>query len=105
MVPDEREQGQHSEGDPRRLASVAGELDEGDRTFVHVRDLLYGGSWQELECDLQDRLAGKPFVFKLATRIEEDLARIERLRALEQQHGVNLADVLSTHEGTDEVDT
>lgn len=42
--------------------------------------------------DLEARLAAKPYVFKLATRIEDDVVRIRRLREFEQGHGVNLKD-------------
>jgi hypothetical protein len=42
--------------------------------------------------DLRARLEGRPFIFKLATRISEDLERIERLRAFEDQQRVDLCD-------------
>ena len=66
-----------------------------DLTFLAVRDQLYGGSWQEVEDDLHARLSGKPYIFKLATRIEEDLERIECLRSFEQANGVDLRQVAS----------
>jgi hypothetical protein len=69
-------------------------LSPADRTFLAVRDELYGGSWEEIEQDLRARLAGKPYIFKLATTIEEDLARIARLRQFEVDHGVDLRRVL-----------
>jgi hypothetical protein len=42
--------------------------------------------------DLEARLAAKPYVFKLATRIEDDIVRIRKLREFEQKHRVNLKD-------------
>ena len=42
--------------------------------------------------DLEARLGARPYVFKLATRIEDDLVRIRKLRDFEQQHHVNLKD-------------
>jgi hypothetical protein len=45
--------------------------------------------------DLQARLEGGPYIFKLASRIEDDLERIEQLRAFEQAHGVDLADYVT----------
>ena len=42
--------------------------------------------------DLQARLAAKPYVFKLATRIEDDVVRIRKLREFEQQYRLNLKD-------------
>lgn len=65
-----------------------------DRVLLDVRDELYGGTWDELERDLRARLAGKPYIFKLASRIEDDLKRIERLRGYEVEHGVDLRAVV-----------
>jgi hypothetical protein len=42
--------------------------------------------------DLRNRLAGKPYIFKLATRIKDDIERIERMREFERQAHVDLAD-------------
>ncbi|MEM7166436.1 MAG: hypothetical protein AAF581_13305 [Planctomycetota bacterium] len=63
-----------------------------------LRDELYDGSWDEMKRDLEDRRDGKPFIFKLVNRIEEDLARIERLAGFEDKHGVNLSDFLDAEE-------
>ncbi len=63
-----------------------------ERTLVVIRDELYGGLWDEMVKDLEARLQAKPYVFKLATRIEDDLVRIRRLREFEQHHQVNLKD-------------
>lgn len=59
--------------------------------LLTLRDELYDGSWERMHNDLRDRLHGKPYVFKLVHRIEEDILRIDRLRAYEGEHGVNLA--------------
>jgi hypothetical protein len=53
---------------------------------------LYGGSWDPMLEDLKNRLTGKPYIFKLATRIKDDIERIERMRAFEKEHQVDLAD-------------
>jgi hypothetical protein len=37
-------------------------------------------------------LKGRPYIFKLVNRIEEDLERIETLRSYEDKHKVNLRD-------------
>ena len=42
--------------------------------------------------DLRNRLEGKPYIFKLAHRIQDDIARIEKLKTLEEDHNVKLAD-------------
>ncbi len=62
-----------------------------ERLLITLRDELYSGSWENLKQDLLDRLHGKPYIFKLSTRIEEDLKRIDKLERYEQEHGINLA--------------
>jgi hypothetical protein len=44
--------------------------------------------------DLKNRLTGKPYIFKLVNRIQQDMNAIERLRALEKEKGVNLRDLI-----------
>jgi hypothetical protein len=58
--------------------------------LLRLKESLYEGSWDEIVADLVARKEGKPYVFKLETRIEEDLARIEKLRAYERETGVDL---------------
>ena len=55
---------------------------------------LYEGNWDEMIADLKARLAGGPYIFKLANRIEDDLDRIERLRGFEKQHSVDLSEYI-----------
>ena len=55
-----------------------------------IRDFLYNGDWADVIKDLHSRKSGKPFVFKLNTRIDDDLIRIKRLRDYEKVHEVNL---------------
>ena len=57
-----------------------------------LRDELYGGSWDKMSQDLKDRLTGKPYIYKLVHRIEEDLVRIEKLQGYEQKHRIDLAE-------------
>ncbi len=65
-----------------------------DIQLLVLRDELYDGSWEDMRRDLEDRRDGKPFIFKLVNRIEEDLNRIERLSGYEEHHQVNLGDYL-----------
>ena len=81
--------------DPRAYLSSLS--DEAVQLLV-LRDELYDGSWAEMKRDLEDRRDGKPFIFKLVNRIEEDLARIEELAGFEEKNGVNLSDFLETEE-------
>jgi len=77
--------------DDRHNAFAAG-LSREDRLLMVLRDEIYGGSWDGLRQDLNARLELKPYVIKLATRIEDDLARIERLAGYEQEHSIDLKD-------------
>ena len=62
--------------------------------MLALKDLLYEGSWDEIEIDLKARKDNKPYVVKLDSRIDEDLLRIERLRAYEDEKGSDLGQYL-----------
>lgn len=70
------------------VENMAGE----ERMLVVLKAELYEGSWDEMVADLQARLEGRPYIFKLAHRIADDLERIVRLRQFEQSCGVDLSD-------------
>jgi len=42
--------------------------------------------------DLENRLAGKPYIFKLVNRINDDIERIGQMQKFEKEHDVDLAD-------------
>lgn len=65
-------------------------LSEESKMLLVLRDELYGGSWDKMVDDLKNRLKGRPYIFKLVNRIEEDLERIETLRSYENKHKLNL---------------
>ena len=65
-------------------------LSKGERILVVLRDELYDGSWDELLGDLSSRQDEQPVIFKLNSRIDDDLCRISKLRAYEEEHGINL---------------
>jgi len=73
-------------------------LDPDDRTLIALRDEIYSGSWDLMLGDLRDRLEGKPYIFKLVNRIQDDIQRIEKLRAYEKKHQINLADYVKGKE-------
>lgn len=77
------------------------EIGPAERTLILLRDELYGGSWDELTADLEARQNRKPFVFKLNSRIEEDLERIAKLRAFEQDHQADVADLLDDEDAVE----
>jgi hypothetical protein len=63
-----------------------------ERMLVVLKRELYEGSWDEMAADLEARLAGRPYIFRLAHRITDDLQRIARLRDFEKQANVDLSD-------------
>lgn len=69
-----------------------------EKTLVTLRDELYNGSWDMMLGDLRDRLKGKPYIFKLVNRIQDDIARIEKLGEYEKKHKINLAEFLKKKE-------
>ena len=76
----------------RNIEEFVAGMTPDDKMLVTLRDELYAGRWDEMQTDLQERLAGRPYVFKLASRIEDDLGRIRRMRLMEEQCQVNLKD-------------
>jgi hypothetical protein len=60
---------------------------------------LYESNWQAMMVDLRNRLEGRPYIFKLVNRIRDDIARIEKLEAFEQNHKVRLADFVKPPSG------
>jgi hypothetical protein len=67
-------------------------LSEEYRMLIVLKRQLYGGAWEPMLDDLRNRLAGKPYIFKLANRIQDDIGRIEQMRKYEQDYNVDLAD-------------
>ena len=52
-----------------------------ERMLIALRDELYGGSWDQMLKDLQERLKGRPYIFKLADRGRDpDAVHEERLQ-------------------------
>ena len=70
---------------------IAGLSDE-HRMLVILKAQLYGGTWEPMLDDLQNRLEGKPYIFKLVNRIKDDIKRIEQMRKFEEEHNVDLAE-------------
>jgi len=76
----------------RKVQRFIAKATDEDRMLMVLKHELYKGSWDEMVADLNARLEGRPYIFKLAHRITDDLARIERLRDFEQRMGVDLSD-------------
>jgi hypothetical protein len=67
-------------------------LSQEQKMLVVLKEQLYNGRWEPMLDDLQNRLAGQPYIFKLASRIQDDISRIQELQNFEQQNQINLAD-------------
>ncbi len=76
----------------RQVRQFLERLSREERMLVVLKRELYEGGWDDMVADLRARLEGRPYIFKLANRITEDLERIDRLRAFETQHRVDLSD-------------
>lgn len=76
---------------PEPLRRQVDRLTEEQKLLLVLKRQLYDGDWRPMVTDLRNRLAGRPYVLKLAHRIEDDLQRIEQMRQMEQQYDVDLA--------------
>ncbi len=69
-------------------------LSEEHRMLVVLKAQLYDGMWEPMLDDLRNRLSGKPYIFKLANRIQDDIGRIEEMQEFEFEHDIDLADYI-----------
>jgi hypothetical protein len=69
-------------------------LSDEHRMLVVLKAQLYDGSWEPMLDDLRHRLDGKPYIFKLVNRIEDDIKRIEQMKKFEEEHKVDLANYI-----------
>jgi hypothetical protein len=76
----------------KTVADYVSALSDEHKMLVALKAQLYDGSWDSMLDDLRNRLAGKPYIFKLVHRIQDDIERIEQMRKFETEHGVDLAD-------------
>ena len=79
----------------RKVRRFVQRLAREERMLVVLKRELYEGRWEDMTEDLRARLEGRPYIFKLANRISDDLERIGRLQAFEESHGVDLADFVT----------
>lgn len=84
--------GQDGQMNNSEIQAFIAQLSEGERMLILLKKELYEGSWQAMMTDLDNRLNGKPFIFKLANRIRDDMERIEKLRNYEKQNNIDLAE-------------
>ena len=76
----------------RAISDYVNSLGDEHKMLIALKVQLYGGSWQPMLDDLNNRLVGEPYIIKLATRIQDDIARIEQMQQFEAEHNIDLAD-------------
>lgn len=78
--------------EPKAVDEYVHRLSEEHKMLVALKAQLYGGSWEPMLDDLRNRLAGKPYIFKLVHRIQDDIERIEEMQKFEAEHKIDLAE-------------
>lgn len=89
-------------GDPARVLGpeqFLAQLEPHERLLIELKQKLYEGSWERMLGDLRARLDGHPYIYKLSQIITRDIGSIERLKAYELTHGVDLAGLLKQRTG------
>jgi hypothetical protein len=76
----------------REVSDFVHNLTAEQRMLVILKKQLYDGRWESMLDDLRNRLEGKPYIFRLASRIQDDIERIEKMSAFEKENNVDLAD-------------
>jgi len=77
---------------PQAVDDYVRRLSEEHKMLVALKTQLYGGSWEPMLDDLRNRLTGKPYIFKLVHRIQDDIERIEEMQKFEAEHKIDLAE-------------
>jgi hypothetical protein len=87
-------QGEKSTGavTDRAITDYVNALSEESRMLVALKAQLYAGSWEPMRDDLRNRLDGKPYIFKLVNRIQDDIERIEQMMEFEAEHNIDLTE-------------
>lgn len=75
----------------RAVSDFVRQLSTEHKMLIILKTQLYGEKWQPMYDDLNNRLGGRPYIFKLANRINDDMERIEQMRDFEKQYDVDLA--------------
>jgi len=69
------------------------QLTDEEHMLIRLQKELYECSWDAILTDLFNRLKGRPYVFKLANKIHEDITRIKKLKSYEEQYDIKLSDL------------
>ncbi len=74
------------------VSDFVASLSDEHRMLAILKAQLYDGAWEPMLDDLESRLAGKPYIFKLVNRIKDDIERIGQMQKFEKENNVDLAD-------------
>jgi len=66
------------------------QLTDEEHMLLRLQKELYECSWDAILSDLRNRLAGKPYIFKLPNKVRDDITRIKKLRSYEEQYDIEL---------------
>jgi len=80
---------------PQPLRRFMDRLTQEQKLLLVLKRELYHNDWRPMQTDLRHRLEGRPYVLRLAARIDEDLERIEQMQQIEQHYRVDLADYIA----------
>ena len=80
----------------KAVSDFVNSLSDECRMLVVLKSQLYGGRWEPMLDDLRNRLKGKPYIFKLANRIQDDIERIEQMAEFEAENDIDLADFVES---------
>ena len=81
-----------------KINAFVSQLTEEERMLVLLKSELYENSWDAMITDLNNRLDGRPYIFKLANRIKDDVARIKKLQTFENENEIDLSDFVKSSE-------
>ena len=70
---------------------VLASLDLEVRRLVAAVKVLYSGHWEDCAEDIRRRRAGKPYIFRLALNLQDELEWLHRLQAYEVARGESFA--------------
>ena len=93
MAETSRNSGNNKDGTTSKVVrDFVNSLSDEHRMLVFLKAQLYDSTWEPMLDDLRHRLDGKPYIFKLVNRIEDDIKRIEEMQKFEAEHNIDLAD-------------
>lgn len=87
------------DGLPEPLRRFMDRLTDEQKLLLVLKRELYSRDWRPMITDLRNRLEGRPYVLRLAARIDDDLKRIEQLMELEARYKVDLSEYLADLHG------